>query len=49
MNPLYPSGPPNVPKDFTQPTARYRFEAALVLVSLLLSLALYLALVAASL
>ncbi len=45
-NSLYPPGPANVPKDFTRPTARYRWEVAVVLVSLLLSLAFYLALVA---
>src|SRR5262249_35948718 len=48
MNALYPSGPVNVPKDFTQPTARYRWEVTVVMVSLLLSLALYLVLVAGS-
>jgi Zn-dependent protease with chaperone function len=48
MNSLYPPGPANVSKEFTQPTARYRWEVALVLVSLLLSLVLYLILVAGS-
>lgn len=48
MNSLYPPGPVNVAKDFTQPTSRYLWEVTLVLVSLLLSLALYLVLVAGS-
>jgi len=48
MTPLYPPGPANVPKDLTRPTARYRAEVVLVLVSLLVTLLLYLALVAGS-
>ncbi len=48
MKTLFPPGPANVPKDFTQPSARYRWEVAIVLISLLLSLALYLVLVAGS-
>src|SRR5579872_7267850 len=48
MNPLYPPGPAHVPADFTSPTSRYRWEVALVLVSLVISLALYLGLVVGS-
>ncbi len=48
MSSLYPRSPANVPKDFTQSSARYRWEVTLVLVSLLLSLAFYLVLVIGS-
>ncbi|MCB9588972.1 MAG: M48 family metalloprotease [Polyangiaceae bacterium] len=33
--PLYPPSPANVPKDFTRPTARYRWHARLALLALL--------------
>src|SRR5262249_38644249 len=45
---LYPPGPADVPRDFTRPTARHRLQVVIVLVSLFLSLLLYLALVAGS-
>jgi len=41
----YPTSPAGVPGDFTQPSARYRWEVALVLFSLIVSLVLYLVLV----
>lgn len=48
MSHVYPPSPAEVPDDLLRPTVRYRLQVAVVLVSLLLFLALYLALVAAS-
>src|SRR5262245_3627853 len=48
MNDFYPPGPASVPPDFTRPTGRYRLQVLLVLVSLTLSLLLYLALLVGS-
>ncbi|MFO0969154.1 MAG: M48 family metallopeptidase [Gemmataceae bacterium] len=45
---IYPPGPADVPRDFTRPTPRYRLQVIAVLLSLFLSLLLYLALVAGS-
>jgi Zn-dependent protease with chaperone function len=45
---VYPPGPKNVPADFTKPSMRYRWKVVFVLGSLLLTLALYLALIAVS-
>jgi Zn-dependent protease with chaperone function len=46
--PLYPPAPAGIPPDLTRPGARYRMQVALALLSLLLFVAVYLALVAAS-
>ncbi len=48
MASLYPSSPKNVPADFTEPSTRYEWQVVFVLGSLLLTLLLYLALVAGS-
>ena len=48
MESVYPPGPKNVPADFTKPSMRYRWKVIFVLGSLLLTLALYLALIAVS-
>ncbi|MGE0326482.1 MAG: hypothetical protein AB7K71_40545 [Polyangiaceae bacterium] len=39
--PLYPPGPANVPKDFTRPSARYRWHARLALLALVGFVAFY--------
>src|SRR5262245_5919690 len=48
MNALYPAGPDHVPPGLTQLTPKYRTQVFLVLVSLFLSLLLYVALVVGS-
>lgn len=45
---FYPATPPNIPRDLTTPTLRYRLQVLGVLGSLLLFVALYLALLAGS-
>jgi Zn-dependent protease with chaperone function len=47
-DPLYPPSPTEVPPDLTRPSARYKFQVVLLLISLLLFLLFYLALVAGS-
>lgn len=47
-NDLYPPSPETIPVELTRPTMRYRVQVAVVLVSLFVFLALYVALVAAS-
>lgn len=48
MTPLYPPGPMQVPADLTRPSSRYRLQVVLVLVSLAVTLLLYLALLIGS-
>src|SRR5262245_17020762 len=48
MQPLYPPGPADVPADLTQPSSHYRLQVVLVLVSLAITAALYVALVIGS-
>lgn len=48
MDHLYPPSPAHVPRDLTRPTRKYRLQVVLVLLSLLLSFALYLALIVGS-
>ncbi len=45
---IYPPSPPNRPRDLTSPTARYRLQVIVVLVSLLLFVLLYVGLVVGS-
>jgi Zn-dependent protease with chaperone function len=48
LDDLYPPGPEGLPADIARPTPGYRFQVVVVLASLFLFVALYLALIAAS-